>query len=134
MLDASALAGALLDASRYAEVLDVLGDEECEAMTPHLADVEVLSVLRRVARSGRVPLGRIEAALELLAELPLRRFDHGPLLARAFALRENFSAYDAVYVALAEGMAAPLVTADARLAVAVRAWTALEVVEVPAAS
>jgi predicted nucleic acid-binding protein len=63
-------------------------------------------------------------------ELPLRRLDHTPLLDRAFALRDNFSAYDAVYVALAEGLAAPLVTADARLARAVRTWTEVEVVEV----
>jgi predicted nucleic acid-binding protein len=68
-------------------------------------------------------------ALALHRELPLRRFDHEPLLDRAFALRENFSAYAAVYVALAEGLAAPLVTADERLARAVRTWTGVEVVE-----
>lgn len=130
MLDASALAGVLLDPAGYPEVLDLLEDERGEAVIPHLAEVEVLSVLRRLARSGRVPLDRIEAALDLLAELPLRRFDHTPLLARAFALRENFSAYDAIYVALAEGTAAPLVTADARLGRAVREWTGVEVVEV----
>jgi len=62
-------------------------------------------------------------------ELPLSRFEHSTLLDRAFALRENYSAYDAVYVALAEGLDAPLVTADARLAKAARTWTEVEVTE-----
>ncbi len=130
VVDASALAGALLDPSGYSEVLDLLEGEEVEVVVPHLADVEVLSVLRRVARRGETDSGRALQALALHRALSLRRFDHVDLLERAFALRENFSAYDAVYVALAEGLGAPLVTADARVARAVRAWTGVEVQEV----
>ena len=130
VLDASALAGALLDPPGYTAVLDLLEDEEAEVAVPHLVDVEVLSVLRRVVRLGEAHPDRAQQALAIHLELPLRRFDHTAVAARAFALRDNFSAYDAVYVALAEGLAAPLLTADARLARAVRRWTAVEVVEV----
>lgn len=130
VMDASALAGALLDPPSYTPVLDLLDDESTEVVVPHLVDVEVLSVLRRVARLGEADEDRLRRALAILLELPLRRFDHTPVLDRAFALRDNFSAYDAVYVALAEGLAAPLVTADARLARAVRTWTEVEVAEV----
>jgi predicted nucleic acid-binding protein len=73
---------------------------------------------------------RAGQALALYAELPLQRFPHTPLLGRVFSLRENFTAYDAVYVALAEGLDAPLHTADARLARAARAHTELAVVEI----
>lgn len=130
VVDASALAGALLDSPNYAEVLDLLEDEEVEVAVPHLVDVEVLSVLRSVSRRGEVDSERVLRALALFRALPLRRFDHADLLERAFALRENFSAYDAVYVALAEGLAAPLLTGDARLARAVRTRTGVEVTEV----
>ncbi len=126
VVDASALAGALLDPVRYAAVLDLLESADADVVAPHLADVEVLSALRRAVRHGEADAGRARRALELHVELPLRRFDHSSLLARAFELRDHFSAYDAVYVALAEGLAAPLVTADARLARAVRAWTGVE--------
>lgn len=130
VLDASALAGALLDPLRYSAVLDILESGDADVVAPHLADVEVLSALRRAVRHGEADAGRARRALELHLELPLRRFDHTSLLARAFELRDGFSAYEAVYVALAEGLAAPLVTADARLARAVRAWTDVEVLEV----
>lgn len=130
VLDASALAGALLDPSAHTAVLDMMEDDDADVVAPHLADVEVLSVLRRVLRLGEADPDRVRAALALHLELPLRRFDHTSVLDRAFALRDNFSACDAIYVALAEGLSAPLVTADARLARAVRACTELEVVEV----
>ena len=130
VMDASALAGALLDPSGYSDVLDLLGDDEVEVAVPNLADVEVLSVLRRVVRRGEIDPGRVSQALTLHRALSLRRFEHVDLLERTFELRDNFSAYDAMYVALAEGLSAPLVTADARLARAVRTWTGVEVQEV----
>jgi predicted nucleic acid-binding protein len=130
VLDASALAGVLLDPPRYSAVLDLLEDDGADVVVPHLADVEVLSALRRVVRRGEADADRAGRALECHLELPLRRFEHTPVLDRAFALRDNFSAYDAVYVALAEALCAPLVTADARLGRAVRAWTEVEVLEV----
>lgn len=130
VLDASALAGALLDPVRYSAVLDLLEDPDAEFVVPHLADVEVVSALRSVVRRGEAEADRAHRALELHLELPLRRFEHTPVLERAFALRDHFSAYDGVYVALAEGLSAPLVTADRRLARAVREHVGLEVLEV----
>ena len=83
---------------------------------PHLLDVEVAHVLRRYSLAGEMPADRGRAALDYLADLSLRRHPHEVLLPRVWALRANLSAYDAVYVALAEALDAPLVTRDRRLA------------------
>ena len=83
---------------------------------PHLLDVEVAQVLRRLERAGAVGERRAGEALDDLRALRLVRHEHLPLLTRAWALRHNLSAYDALYVALAEGLGAPLLTLDRRLA------------------
>lgn len=83
---------------------------------PHLLDVEVAQVLRRYALSGEIDGSRGRAALDDLAGLPLTRYPHEPLMSRVWALRGNLTAYDAVYVALAEALDAPLLTRDQRLA------------------
>jgi predicted nucleic acid-binding protein len=81
-----------------------------------LLDVEVTQVLRRYALAGEVKAQRCRAALDDLAGLPLTRYPHGVLMARVWDLRDNLSAYDAVYIALAEALDAPLLTRDQRLA------------------
>jgi predicted nucleic acid-binding protein len=89
---------------------------------PHLVDVEVLSALRRLVSSGEATTERAGEAIADLLELPIERYAHEILVPRIWQLRENFSAYDASYVALAEALAdepVPLLTADARLARAV---------------
>jgi predicted nucleic acid-binding protein len=58
------------------------------------------------------------AALEDLAALDISRYEHEPLLSRVWELGENVTAYDAVYLALAELLDAPLLTLDGRLATA----------------
>jgi len=68
---------------------------------PELADLEIVSVLRRQIRAGAIDTRRAGLALEDLAALPARRAPHRPLLARCWELRDNLSAYDASYVALA---------------------------------
>jgi predicted nucleic acid-binding protein len=83
---------------------------------PALADLEVASVLRRAVLSGGMDDRRAAQALADLVALPLRRALHTPLLSRAWELRANITPYDAAYVALAEALESPLVTADARLA------------------
>jgi predicted nucleic acid-binding protein len=55
-------------------------------------------------------------AVDLLSALPVRRYAHEPLLARVWSLRQNLTAYDAAYVALAEGLGATLITLDRSLA------------------
>lgn len=84
-------------------------------MAPELIDLEVVSTLRRAARSGRLDQRRSGQALTDLASLPLRRVPHLPLLPRVWELRDNLTAYDAAYVALAEALDALLLTADGPL-------------------
>jgi predicted nucleic acid-binding protein len=55
-------------------------------------------------------------ALEDLADFPITRYPHTPLLSRIWELRHNVTAYDAAYLALAEALPAPLITRDAKLA------------------
>lgn len=83
---------------------------------PHILDVEVTQVLRRHAAGGRSSAARGQAALELLRSMPITRHGHTALTARAWTLRDNLTAYDAVYVALAELLDATLLTRDERLA------------------
>ena len=87
-----------------------------EFHAPHLADVEVTQGLRRLVRAGDVSPGRAAEALADLADFDLHRHPHLDLLSRAWKLRDNLTAYDAMYVALAEALDAPMVTCDAPLA------------------
>lgn len=82
---------------------------------PHLLDIEVVAALRRRVRLGQTALGSATTAVGDLGDLAALRWDHEPLLPRVWMLRENLTAYDAVYVALAEALDATLVTSDARL-------------------
>lgn len=83
---------------------------------PHLLDVEVAHVMRRYVLAGDLAPPRAKASLDLLAAMPLARHAHTAMLSRMWALRDNLTAYDAAYVALAEGLDATLLTRDARLA------------------
>jgi predicted nucleic acid-binding protein len=82
---------------------------------PHLCTVETASVFRSWVRRSEVDSWRASAAIEDLQDFEAIRYPHEPLLTRAWELRENFSAYDGVYVALAESLGAPLLTCDGRL-------------------
>jgi predicted nucleic acid-binding protein len=95
---------------------------------PHLIDIEVAHVLRRYAAAGDMRVERGREALEDLADLSLRRYPHDVLLPRVWALRDKLTAYDAVYVALAEALGAPLLTRDRRLANAAGHRARVEVV------
>ncbi len=83
---------------------------------PALVDVEVAQVLRRYVLRGDVTASWARTAIGLLGGFPMERYGHEPLLPRIWELRDNLTAYDAAYVALAEGLRAPLITCDARLA------------------
>jgi len=85
---------------------------------PHLLDLEVAQVLRRYVRSGVISAKRGSEALTDLADLPLNRYPHFVLLSRIWQLRNNLTAFDAAYVALAEALDARLVTRDRALAAA----------------
>jgi predicted nucleic acid-binding protein len=83
---------------------------------PHLFDLEVAAALRRLVLRGVTSSAAADAVLADLAELPLARYPHLPLLPRVWELRSGLTPYDAVYVALAEELDAPLLTTDPRLA------------------
>lgn len=79
---------------------------------PEVIDLEIMQALRRLARLKSVGDDRAERALGLFQSLPIERYSHQPLAPRIWALRENLTAYDAAYFALAELLNAPLWTRD----------------------
>lgn len=83
---------------------------------PHLLDVEVAQVLRKQVAKGLVSELRGQTALDDFLQIPLMRYPHDVVLRRVWQLRQNLTAYDAVYVALAEALRVPLLTCDANIA------------------
>ena len=129
VLDASAVVELLLDTPAGRRVGGRLDDAALAIHAPHLVDVEAASALRRLVRDGIIEADEAEAALDDLRALDLQRHAHEPLLDRMWALRENMSAYDATYVALADALEATLVTCDAKLARAKGVGGRIEVVK-----
>lgn len=126
--DASVLLEVLLrtDAGALAERRLFQRRESLHA--PELVDLEVAQVLRRYVLRGDLTPFRATASLNLFRKFPLERYAHAPLQSRIWNLRDNLTAYDAAYVALAEALRAPLLTCDARLASAPGIRTAIEVI------
>jgi predicted nucleic acid-binding protein len=117
VVDASAALELLLRTPRGEAVEKRLFQRQREALcAPHLLDVEVVHVLRRLVAAGHVEEPRARQALLDLADMALTRYPHDPLVGRMWRLRDNLTAYDAAYVALAESLDAPLITCDRRLA------------------
>ena len=114
VLDASALVEALLRTAAGARVERRL--VEGRAHAPELIDVEVLSALTRLARAGVLTREHAGRALRLALDAPVTRVRHAGVVARAWSHTDRVSAYDAVYVALADALDCPLVTTDRRLA------------------
>ena len=128
VVDASAITEFLLQTPLGLRVEERLFGVGEELHAPHLLDVEVVQALRRLVRTGDVLPARAEEALDDLAALAIRRHSHFDLLSRAWELRHNLTAYDAIYVALAEATDAILVTCDTRLGSAPGQEAQIEVV------
>jgi predicted nucleic acid-binding protein len=116
VVDASALLEFLLQTPLGTRVEARLFQARDEFHSPHLIDVEVTQGLRRLVRGGEVSADRAAEAIQDLIDLDLHRHAHLDLLTRAWKLRENVTAYDAMYVTLAEALGARVVTCDAPLA------------------
>lgn len=110
VIDTSALLESLVARDRPPGLLERLASDDLSA--PHLLDVEVLSGLRRLVATGELSDDRANDARTDFAAMAILRYPHGVLSDRAWELRHNLSAYDAVYVALAEVLDVPLVTCD----------------------
>lgn len=115
VVDASALFEVVADTPRAESVRQLLSGHD-EVGAPHLIDAEVFSVIQTHARRGWLDRTAASQAVEDLVTWPATRWSHRPLLSRAWELRFNVRGYDALYVALAEALDAPLLTLDVRLA------------------
>jgi predicted nucleic acid-binding protein len=118
VFDASAVLELLLNTEHGVLVRYRIQDGSETLHAPHLVSVEVAQVLRRYVQATSVTSDVARTALEDLGALDIERYEHEPLLGRVWELRENLTAYDALYVALAEVLACPLLTFDERLAAA----------------
>lgn len=116
IVDASALLEVLLRAPAASQLETVMLEAGAGLHAPHLIDIEGAQVIRKFALAGKISSSVGADALADLAGFPLRRYPHDFLLPRIWELRHAISAYDAAYVALAEGLDMPLLTRDARLA------------------
>lgn len=115
VVDASVLANIVGDDEAMGEAARVRAAAEGVIAIPDLADIETVSVLRRRWQAGDIPEARFRSAVEDLVALRIVRFPARPLMLRAFELRHNLTPYDACHIALAEELACPLLTLDARL-------------------
>ena len=118
VLDASAAIDWLLQTPAGRRIENRIYSRNETLHAPHLLDLEVTQVLRRLAQQAAISARRAEEAIDDLLNLRMTRYPHLVLLPRIWHLRHNLSAYDAAYVVLAETLGATLITRDARLAAA----------------
>lgn len=116
VLDASAAVDWLLQTPAGLRIESRIYTHNESLHAPHVLDVEVTQVLRRLVRERTVAADRADDAIRDLLDLRLTRYPHVVLLPRIWQLRHSLSASDAAYVALAEFLDAPLLTRDKRVA------------------
>lgn len=115
VVDASTVVAALVDGGADGEWAQTMLTRE-DLAAPHLMPVEVANILRRAVRSGDLSTDVAALAHGDLVSLRVELFAYEPVAERVWALRDNLTAYDAWYVAVAEALGAPLVTLDRRVA------------------
>ena len=115
VVDASILVELLSDGEHKEAVEERLDAEEYALWAPHLIDAEIGHALRRGVRRGKFTAEAAGRALWEVDDLPIERVEHEHLIHVAWGLRDNFTFYDGLYVALALMLDEPLLTFDARL-------------------
>ncbi len=126
--DASIVLDLLLNSPAAGRIKSRLFESNETLHAPAILDLEVAQVLRRYAARREISSQRGSAALTLLGQFPIVRYPHEPLLSRVWELRANLTAYDAAYVALAEGLGATFLTRDARAAASPEHRATVEVI------
>jgi predicted nucleic acid-binding protein len=129
VVDTSAVVDYLLGAEASAEVGSLLARERVVA-APDLLVFEVLAVLRRQTLRGAIRADRVHGAINDLADLQMDIYPTLPLRQRAWDMRQNVTAGDGLFIALAERLREPLLTKDQALATAARAHANIEVIVV----
>ena len=127
VVDASTVLELLLARPAASALRKRLFDRVTPLHVPHLIDVEVAHVIRRYALLGELDAERAESSIAKHLALPFERHSHDALLGVVWQLRDNFTAYDAIYVALGVALRATFITADLRLARAAEALLPVEV-------
>jgi predicted nucleic acid-binding protein len=127
VLDASAAVEWLLQTPAGQRIEHRIYSRNETLHAPHLLDLEVTQVLRRLVRQRTLAASRADQALRDLLDLRVLRYSHSLLVPRIWQLRHNLSAYDAAYVALAEEIMGVLITRDYRLASAAGHSASIEV-------
>ena len=114
VIDASVAIEYLLRTPIGIRIAPLLENEDL--LAPELIDAEVLAVLRREVRAGRVREPRANEAIDDFCDWYLTRVEHRSILKEAWKYRHNVSGYDALYLAVARLYSATLLTADGPLA------------------
>lgn len=131
VLDASAALELLLQTAAGRVIATRIADSATGLHAPHLIDIEVAQALRRYVRESELDPAEGAAALNDLRALDVQRHAHEPFLERVWELRQNVSAYDAVYLALTEVLDGVLLTCDGRVARAPGTTARIELVKAP---
>lgn len=115
VVDASAILEVLLRTPASAAIEHRLFSSSSPLSAPHLIDLEVLQVLRRLERARHLSTLRCVQAFGDWGQFPVTRYPHDPLAQRIWQLRAHVGAYDAAYISLAEALDVPILTHDAKM-------------------
>lgn len=115
VLDASIVVELLTNGPLAGELRRDLSSRQDPLLIPYLLDVEVIGAIRSLVAGRRVDSHRVAQLIVALSQIPAERYPHAPLLPRVWELRHKFTAYDSIYIALAEQTQSVLYTADAKL-------------------
>lgn len=129
VIDASAVLEIILRTDKADRLMDRALEGSQRLHAPHLLDVEVANVIRRLMLRKETTLDRADEAIDDFGKIVIERHSHQTLLPRIWQLRDAMTAYDGAYVALAEALGAPLLTCDGRLARAHGHHATIEAIE-----